>query len=108
MHRLIMAPPRHLFVDHINNDPLDNRRANLRLCTLQQNAMNAPGRGAVSGFKGVFLHRRSGRYYANITVDGRSHHLGSYVDPADAARAYDAAALAHFGEFAWINFKVAA
>ena len=37
LHRLIMNPPAHLQIDHINKDRLDNRRSNLRIVTRQEN-----------------------------------------------------------------------
>lgn len=41
---------------------------------------------------------------ARIVVDGKKLYLGQFSDPEDAARAYDAAADQHFGEFARLNF----
>lgn len=102
MHSVLTGWP---LVDHVNGNGLDNRRSNLRPATVQQNNRNAarPSHNT-SGFKGVSLYRRTGRWRASITVDGQAMHLG-YFDAADeAARAYDAAALHHFGEFARPNF----
>jgi len=54
MHRVIMKPPDHLVVDHINHDTLDNRKENLRICTKQQNEMNQKIRiNKESKYKGV-------------------------------------------------------
>lgn len=91
-------------IDHVNGNPLDNRRANLRACSHAENMRN---RCRVaknpSGFKGVFA-KRVGRWMARIGVDGTDHYLGTFSDPAEAARAYDAAALRYHGEFARLNF----
>lgn len=90
-------------VDHADGDGLNNRRANLRPATNAQNGQNrAIQRNNASGYKGVSWHR--GAWRAVIWLDGRSVHLGRYADPADAARAYDAAAREAFGEFARVNF----
>ncbi|MMZ67947.1 hypothetical protein D1872_305870 [compost metagenome] len=42
MHRLILDAPPGLVTDHINHDKLDNRKANLRLCTRHENNRNMP------------------------------------------------------------------
>lgn len=55
LHRLITHAPKGVYVDHINHDTLDNRRANLRLCTNRQNNENRAGayKNSQSGIRGV-------------------------------------------------------
>lgn len=88
-----------LTVDHINGDPLDNRRCNLRVCSQAQNTRNR--RMKRLGYKGV--SNRKGRYYAGIRYNGKDHHLGVYDTPEKAALAYNKAAVALFGEYACLN-----
>lgn len=100
--------PAGMLVDHICHVPLCVNPAHLRLATPQQNAMNSRAIPRSSAFKGVSLYRRVGRWYASIRVDGRTVSLGLHRSEEDAARAYDAAARTHFGEFAVVNFPEAA
>jgi hypothetical protein len=105
MHRVIMAAPDDLHVDHINGDRLDNRRSNLRLATNQQNCWNQGlGKRNTSGFKGVSWHSRDLIFAAHIRADGRIKTLGRFADAISAARAYDEAARKHYGEFSRLNF----
>ena len=96
MHREIMQPPKGLVVDHIDNDRLNNVRANLRVITQQQNLMNRRMfKNNTTGFKGVtYLH---GKWHARIEKDGVDIHLGSYEDIKTAALVYDCAAVWLFG-----------
>ena len=105
MSRLIMYPiPDDLQIDHINGDPSDNRRSNLRLCTNQQNAQN---RGAQannkSGYKGVSWHKHSKKWQSQIKANDKVIPLGYFDDPIDAAKTYNEAAIKYHGEFARIN-----
>jgi len=60
MHRIILTPPDGFETDHINNNPLDNRRSNLRMVTHQQNIMNQKvSKNNTSGYKGVYWDRDS-------------------------------------------------
>jgi len=91
------------FVDHRNGDGLDNRRQNLRPANDSKNQMNARMRSDnPSGFKGVCADRH--RWMARIQLDGRRTYLGYFATPQEAARAYDAAAVELFGEYARPNF----
>lgn len=105
MHRQILDPPKTHVVDHANRNKLDNRRANLRVCTRGQNIRNqAAKRGSKSPFKGVEYNRRRGKYQARIRYNGKRIWLGTFTDETDAARAYDQAAQKYFGPFAHLNF----
>jgi hypothetical protein len=107
VHRLLVDCPAGYLVDHINGDSLDNRRANLRVCTNAENCRTKGlSRANTSGFKGVSFSRVKvhRRWVATIRVNGAQKFLGSHETPEEAARAYDRAAVAHFGEFARLNF----
>jgi hypothetical protein len=105
MHRQITNPPKGMIVDHINRNKKDNRRANLRTCTRRQNILNQPGkRTSISRFKGVEYRKDRDKCYARIRVQGKRLWLGTFSDEVDAARAYDHAAVQHFGPFAHLNF----
>jgi len=105
LHRLILGTGRKNVVDHINGNPLDNRRCNLRACTHQQNMWNMKKPITnTTGYKGVCKHKRSGKFVAGIRVNGRQTHLGCFDAAEDAAIAYDKTALSFWGEFARTNF----
>jgi len=103
MHRVIMDAPKGVDVDHINHNTLDNRRDNLRLATRSENNRNQrPRLGCSSKYKGVSLE--NGRWVASIELNYRRR-LGSFDLEVDAAKAYDKAARALFGKFAYPNFE---
>lgn len=103
MHRFIMNTPSDMVVDHINHDPLDNRKANLRNCTHQQNILNSnPKRGGTSVYRGVHRHRES--WVAHIHLNDTTYHLGTFKEEVEAARAYDKASKELHKQFGRLNF----
>lgn len=89
-------------IDHRNGNGLDNQRANLRSATSPQNAANQFQKAGT--YKGVSWKSRLDKWQAHIRIDGHLQYLGVYAVEEDAARAYDATALAAWGEFARLNF----
>ncbi len=109
LHRLILAAPFGTSVDHRNGDGTDNRRCNLRFATAAQNLANKRPQGAASRFKGVALSSCVNKpWLAKIQVEKKQRYLGVYETEEAAARAYDKAAWAAWGEFARLNFPLEA
>lgn len=106
LHRLIMDAPDNLVVDHISGDSLDNRRANLRLCTKAENNRNRTVMQSTntSGYRGVSWQTSRQRYVAQIKLDRKPRNLGRFLCPIEAAIVRDMAAIAFHGEYAVLNF----
>lgn len=104
MHRVISGVDDEREVDHEDGDGLNNRRLNIRVCSQLQNSYNRKhNRNNSSGFKGV-RKARGNNWRSTIYVNQKQIHLGVFTSREDAARAYDVAALEHFGEFAKLNY----
>lgn len=100
MHRQIIENKGGLIIDHINQNKLDNRRKNLRLCNYSQNFANRPKLVTnTSGFKGVKFDRKLNKYVARISYNYKNYYIGVYVKGEDAALAYNIKAKELYGDF---------
>ena len=107
MRKLIIKIPPAMFIDHINHNSLDNRKANLRPATRTQNIWHRkkfkkPSR---SRYKGIDWLKTQNRWRARIRVNGKRIYLGSFDNQISAAKAYDDAAKRYHGQFAVPNFE---
>lgn len=111
MHREIMKKHGLLeegkLIDHIDRNPLNNQKSNLRCCTRAENSRNREKiKGGLSKYLGVSLH--SGKYWsAQIKNNSKSIYLGSFKTEIEAALAYNEAAKKYHGEFANLNIVTA-
>lgn len=105
LHRLVCRAPRGYLVDHKRGDLLDCRRGSLRRATPSQNSANRllllPNK--LSRYRGVTLHRKSGKWQAQAKQHDRFVHGGLHDTEEAAARAYNALAKRLWGRFAVLN-----
>jgi len=105
MHRWIMNAPDELVVDHIDHNRLNNRKANLRLCTIAQNNYNAtPRKHSFSKYKGVCWNKKNKKWVVTIRYNKIKYDLGYFDNEIVAAKAYDKKAKEFHREFAYLNF----
>lgn len=99
MHRVIMDAQPGEEVDHIDVDPLNNQRDNLRIVTRSQNCMNKGSQSNnTSGRRGVSWDKASQKWRAGIKVNGEPIFLGHFDSLEEASTCHEAAREKHFGQ----------
>ena len=111
MHRKILGLKKGdgKIVDHINGNSLDNRKANLRICTQSQNMINRiKQKNNKSGYIGVCLYKGNSinKWRASIMQNKKQISIGYFDNKIDAAKARDTKALELYGEYATLNFPM--
>lgn len=100
LHRFIMNPPKGMLIDHINGDPTDNRKSNLRIVTQQQNSMNhTMSNRNTSGHTGVYWEKGWNKWTASISYKKEYIYLGHFNNLEDAIKARQEAEKKYFGEY---------
>lgn len=94
-----------MVVDHINRNPLDNRKCNLRIITRAQNMMNKNSQsGSSSKYIGVYFNNNRNKWIAQISYNQKNIQLRRFDNEIDAAKARDVGTKEYFGEFGNLNF----
>lgn len=100
LHRFLLNVPDDYYVDHINRNPLDCRKSNLRIVNNQQNSMNRSLLShSTTGYTGVSFVTSKKRYRAQIGLNNFDIFLGSSKDAIECAQMYNVAAKFLFGAF---------
>ena len=104
MHRFIMNTDKGLVVDHLNGNTLDNRKSNLRNCTHGENIRNQKlSIKNTSGYKGVSWSTNKKKWFTQIQCENKKIFIGYFINPIDAAKAFNEAAIKYHGQFANLN-----
>jgi hypothetical protein len=112
MHRTILEKYNllkdNLETDHINRNPLDNQKKNLRMVTHIENSINRGlPKNNSSGFKGVTFDKdttnRYKKWKAHIKLNNKHINLGRFLTKEEAALAYNKIAKNNFGEYCYLN-----
>lgn len=104
MHHLVMDFPQNdgKVIDHIDGNPLNNRKSNLRICTQLDNMHNKSFMSLnKSGVIGVSRDKRRKNkcWVAEIRCNDKKYHLGTYINLSEAAYARYIAEVKLFKEF---------
>lgn len=106
LHRFILGiNDRSIIIDHIDGDSLNNKKSNLRICTVSQNSFNKKpySNSPIKGIKGVSFIKRINKWRAQIQANKKKIYIGVYNTHIDAAIAYNERAKELFGEYAYLN-----
>lgn len=107
LHRFIVDPLQEKEIDHINGDPLDNRKSNLRMATHSENSRNTKLRiDNTSGSKGVYFKNekwRNKKWFAYINLNNKRINLGYFLTKEDAENIRNKAEQDYFGIFRRVN-----
>jgi hypothetical protein len=106
LHRYILNYTGKHVVDHIDNNKLNNKLSNLRICTAKQNSMNkSSSKNSSSKYVGVSYNKLSNKWMAYIIIDGFNKYLGLYITELEACIARDKATKLYYGEFGNLNLS---
>ena len=102
LHRLIMqVSDSNIIIAQINQNGIDNRKCNLRICTNQENICNCEiPKNNKSGCKGVYWAKDKQKWTVQITINNKTKYIGRYNTLEEAINARREASKQYYGKFA--------
>lgn len=99
MHKIVSKSDGKVITDHKNQNSLDNRKNNLRNTDCSMNAFNRTTReDSKSGYNGVWKDKKSGKWKADICINGKHNHLGYFDELEEAIETRKKAEIKYRGE----------
>ena len=100
LHRLILDAKQGDVVDHINRNPLDNRKDNLRIVSWSENGINKGKQSNnTSGYTGISYDKKNKKWKVRLNKNKKMIWLGRYSKIEEAIEARKTAESAYFGEY---------
>jgi hypothetical protein len=97
MHYLIFSK----YCDHVDRNPFNNRKFNLRNATNSENSINRGLKSTnSSGVTGVYFKKSINKWVAYLYYNKKQMHLGTFLNKDDAVKARLTAEKKYYGEFA--------
>lgn len=94
-------------VDHINHNPLDDRKSNLRVITVSQNSRYRESKNSnnKSGYRNVSWDKKEQKWIVKLHINGKNKILGKFsLEDLDKAGQYaEEMRQKYYGEFAGFN-----
>ncbi|SRR6266487_2302711 len=79
MHRFVLNYDGDLVVDHIDGNPLNNQKKNLRIVSESENQRNRKiSKNNKTGIQGVCYHKVGKKWQAYHTVNGKQNNIGYF------------------------------
>lgn len=100
LHQYLMNCPKDKVVDHIDGNPLNCIKSNMRVCsTFQNNRNHKVSKNNTSGYTGIHYYKRVNKYVASIYHDSKRVHLGYFNTLEEAIEVRKEAEEKYFGEY---------
>lgn len=94
-------------VDHINHNPLDDRKSNLRVITVSQNSRyrESKNKNNTSGYRNVSWNEKSQKWYVQLQINKKGKILGKFPKDQleEAGKFAEEMRKKYYGEFAGFN-----
>lgn len=103
LHKYMLGKTKGFHIDHINHNPLDCRRKNLRVVTVGENIRNRKSRNSnnTSGYRNV--SKSGNKWIVQMQVNGKNTRLGSFDDVHEAGVFAEKMRQKYYGEYAGRN-----